>query len=719
MVVGIARFDRGGFQPVRGLRYALGVGIPLFAGAASGYMIEGVAVSGGAALIGLTDSGVPYRGRVRAMLIASMAAALSTFVGEVTGSYDVIAVVLLALWSFGAGMFIALGLPTYSVALMAPLSMVVVASFPADALHSGERAGLVFVGGLVQVALVFVLWRMHAHRPERAAIARLYRAMAAWVSDPRDRDQRIPVLDALQAARKTLDLAEGRMAVPSAAGEAFRSLVDEADRTYLDLVVVRKARMELDSPDSAAVGALALVRETAADVLGAIADALESGRWRCDTDTLRTRLDAAVAALSNEGERRRASGDAHLANQLDDLLKRGASVRAELRSAVDLAVSWQGEGPPPDDPARRHRSRRPELLTRGARSILRANLTLDSSAFRHAVRLGATTAAGAALYRALGLPHGYWVPLTVLFVLRPDFGSTFTRGLQRYVGTAAGVVLATLVAAAFHPGTYALTTLATGFAAGIFAFMLASYALFTISATAWIVFMVSFSGIPEYAAALDRLLASVIGATLTLGFYALWPTWERSTLPDTTAELIEEDRAFLHAVLACWLDPGSEDRDEVRVARARGRVARTNMEAAIQRALDEPAGKPTGLGTTQAIGVLANLRRLADGGLTLEAYLEDGVSPAPPEARALSQQLDIALAELSRAAREHQVPQALPPLRQTQQALSARIGATAPLAQETDRIVNAVAIAAQVLTPPQPTGGGAGAMARGAARRTT
>ena len=39
-----------------------------------------------------------------------------------------------------------------------------------------------------------------------------------------------------------------------------------------------------------------------------------------------------------------------------------------------------------------------------------------------------------------------------------------------------------------------------------------------------------------------------------------------------------------------------------------------------------------GLGTTQATDVLAGLRRLVDGGLTLEAYLEDAGAPAPPEA---------------------------------------------------------------------------------------
>jgi uncharacterized membrane protein YccC len=440
--------------------------------------------------------------------------------------------------------------------------------------------------------------------------------------------------------------------------------------------------------------------------MAAIADALDSGRWRADADAdadaLRSRLDAAVNSLRDDLTRQQAGGQADLANQLDALLKRVASVRAGLRAAVDLAVSWQGDGPPPDDPVRHPRPRRPELLTRGARTILHANLTLRSSAFRHAVRLGATVAVGAALYRWLDLRHGYWVPLTVLFVLRPDFGSTFTRGLQRYIGTVAGVLLATLLAAALHPGPYALAALVTVLAVGMFAFILANYALFTASATAFIVFLSSFGGTPEYDTALERLLASVIGATLTLGIYALWPTWERATLPDTTAELIEADSAFLHAVLDCWLDPASQDREAVRQARARARVARTNTEAAVQRALGEPAGKRAGFRATEAASVLAALRRFADGALALEAYLDDCESPAPSEARALAEGLDAWLAELARAARDGSSPRQLPSLTESQQALSAQVGATAPLAEETDLIVASVMIVAAVLARGEP-----------------
>jgi uncharacterized membrane protein YccC len=53
---------------------------------------------------------------------------------------------------------------------------------------------------------------------------------------------------------------------------------------------------------------------------------------------------------------------------------------------------------------------------------LRAELTLGSSAFRHAVRLSVALIAAGIVYRGLSLESGYWVPLTVLFVLRPDYG---------------------------------------------------------------------------------------------------------------------------------------------------------------------------------------------------------------------------------------------------------------------------------------------------------
>jgi uncharacterized membrane protein YccC len=696
---GTIRFEREGLKLQWGVRFAFGVGIPLFIGAATGDLIEAVAISGGALLVGLTDSGAPYGSRVRAMLYTCVSVAVCTFVGEVGGNSAVVLVALLAVASFGAGMFIALGVPTYVVALTAPLTITVVSSAPADAAHALERAGLAFAGGLFAIALVLVPWRAHAHLPERRAIARVYRALATWVLDP-NADDRRPIREAHTKARQALDASVGPTAVPSPSVEGFRVLVDEADRTYRDLVSLRSARQRLKPVDPAVSGrAVDVGRGAAAEALVAVAEALEFGRWEADADSIRDRLDDSVAALRDELAVDRAAGESLRANELEEMLRRGASVRGDLRGAIDLAMSWQGEGPPPD-PVRDARPRRAELGMRRPWPILRANLTLRSSAFRHAIRLSLTVAVATAVAEISGLARGYWLPLTVLFVLRPDFGSTFTRGLQRYTGTALGVVLATLITAALHPGPYALAALIIVLSFAVSALLYANYGLFTLSITAYVIFFVAYAGVhDEFATALDRLLDTTIGATITLGIYALWPTWERTLLPDTTADLIEADRVYVHSLLGSWFD-GGKGRDAVAAARTRARLARTNTEASVQRALLEPQVRRAQFGTDRATGTLTSMRRFADAALALEAYFDDELPPAPPVARTLADQLDATLTELAAAAREHRPPSGLPPLRNTQQELAALVGPAVPVAEETDRMVNSLAIAAHVLEAP-------------------
>jgi hypothetical protein len=91
-------------------------------------------------------------------------------------------------------------------------------------------------------------------------------------------------------------------------------------------------------------------------------------------------------------------------------------------------------------------------------------------------------------------------------------------------------------------------------------------------------------------------------------------------------------------------------------ARAGARGTRTNIEAAVQRALSEPGHPGDGFGTGAAAGVLANMRRLADG------------ASAPAET-----------------------------LRHAHEQLSQAAGPTVPLVTETDRMVDSALLAADVL----------------------
>ena len=82
---------------------------------------------------------------------------------------------------------------------------------------------------------------------------------------------------------------------------------------------------------------------------------------------------------------------------------------------------------------------------------MRDNLSLDSPAGRHAVRLAVIVVGTALLAQHVPLQRSYWMVVAAATALRPEFGATFTRGAERIAGTCAGVALAGLIAVTLHP----------------------------------------------------------------------------------------------------------------------------------------------------------------------------------------------------------------------------------------------------------------------------
>ena len=517
---------------------------------------------------------------------------------------------ILALSSFVAGLCISAGLWTYLVALMGPITFVGAASVPTDGPHALGRAGLVFAGGLLEVALVLVAWRVDPERPERVAVARVYRSVAAWLTRGRAVDDRAPVFLAVAHARDVLD-------TNGTGDQPLQALTGLGDRIFAELALLRRDRGWWDESDVheqyAPVGPLAAEtngRGAVVTAVNAVADRI-------------ARPDARRSSISLASEDHGSAASERL-----------NGVIADVERAWGLASDLRGRGGPR---SAHHSSTRSRMTprqglaaavttapstTRRLLGVLAANLTLRSSACRHAIRLALAAALASALARALQLPHEYWVPLTALWLLRPDFGSTFTRGVQRYAGTTAGAVLATVFAATVHPGPYALSILATVLSVGIFCFMLANYGVTGACTTGWVVFVSALAGIPELHAAADRVLDTSLGAIIALGGYLLWPSWERGEVSDTVADVIDAARRYAAAVLGCWLDPDQAGRDTIERTRADARVIRTDTEAMLARASVEPAGFPAGLDPDVAAKLLAAMRRFCDGPLALEQSLD-------------------------------------------------------------------------------------------------
>jgi hypothetical protein len=162
--------------------------------------------------------------------------------------------------------------------------------------------------------------------------------------------------------------------------------------------------------------------------------------------------------------------------------------------------------------------------TAAAIAALKSNLTLRSSSARHAIRFGAALAAGVALYRVLGLhDHGFWIPLTILFVMRPERDETYHRLILRALGTVLGLVVATAVAEAFGASDLIVGAVLTISAALTFGLLTVQYALFTAAITTYVVLLSDTLGERAFDAAGQRASGTALGIAIAFAAFLIWP----------------------------------------------------------------------------------------------------------------------------------------------------------------------------------------------------
>jgi Fusaric acid resistance protein-like len=165
---------------------------------------------------------------------------------------------------------------------------------------------------------------------------------------------------------------------------------------------------------------------------------------------------------------------------------------------------------------------------RAAAAAFASNLSLESENLRHAIRFGASLAVGVAVYRAFDMDnHGFWIPLTILFVMRPDRDETYLRLALRAVGTVLGLIVATAIAEALGYSDAVVVivlTVATALALGL---LTVQYALFTAAITVYVVVLTDALGESTWEADRLRLIGTAVGLLITFLAFVVWPDPER------------------------------------------------------------------------------------------------------------------------------------------------------------------------------------------------
>ncbi|MFB6454349.1 FUSC family membrane protein [Chitinophaga sp. Hz27] len=218
------------------------------------------------------------------------------------------------------------------------------------------------------------------------------------------------------------------------------------------------------------------------------------------------------------------------------------------------------------------------------------NLTFRSHIFRHAIRVSLATVAGYVLGMSLHLDRVYWILLTIIVILKPGFGLTRSRSIQRLIGTITGALFAAgLLYLTKNPTIIFISMLLC--ILGAYSFMSFRYTLSVFFVTPFIIFLLHFLHPSDLYNAAQRVLDTFIGGTLAfVANMVLWPSWERNFLPDYMQKMLQSNKHYFEVVMSVYAKETVTVTD-FKLARKATYVASANMMAAFQRMLSEPKSK--------------------------------------------------------------------------------------------------------------------------------
>ncbi len=616
----LTRYQTDKTVPWVGLRGTLGFVLPLALGVIYHSIPAGVVVAMGAINVSFSDSTEPHIVRARRMLAASVLVGIAVFLGSIAGERHAVAILLSTAWAFAAGFLVAL---SNDAADLGAMSLVTLVVFTAQPMTPGAAVAAGFLalgGGLFQCLLSLLFWPMRPYEPVRRVLAEFFNELAAFGPASSSASAAPPATAASTKAHTTLEaLARNR----SVNAERYRSLQNQAERIRLSLMVLSRlrVRLERDTGEAAKGEIIDRAFESGAKVAGAVAAALSGTPPSAETSR---DLDAFNAVADNlRDSQSELPPDA--AVLVHDAVFQLDALAGQYRSALELAGHATPRGL--EAFAREEIRQSPWLRLSGTLATLRANFTLRSTAFRHAVRLAVCVAAGDALGRSMGWHRTYWVPMTVAIVLKPDFGATFSRGVLRLLGTFTGLILST---ALFHflPGSAGVQVVMIALIMfGLRSYGPANYGLLVIGITALVVLLFAISGVEPAAVMASRGQNTVAGGLIALVAYWLWPTRERTQVSEAIAMMLDAYRLYFNAVRQSYERPGPAAAQLLTATRAGARLGRSNLEASFDRFVAEPGVAPESV--TLFSAVLASSHRLVHAVMALEAGLARS-RPAPP-----------------------------------------------------------------------------------------
>ena len=514
--------DASGLSLRGGVFATLGVVVPLIVGLLLHDILLGAVGAIGALLVGFAGFQRGYRSRLVTMSIALVVVSVCLVAGNSIHSQLFASAVFYLVVGSAAGAALALGEAASTIGIQALVAFAIGSGLGAPTSLSASLALATAMGALLQVILTAIAILSSRSPIECRALGQVYASLARYASSTNiDRAPNPHLISVLQDSLVDPQPFRGRRSA------ALLSLTVSAANLRSRLAMLRVSQAHGVATEFSSSGDRVI--ELTATVCEQVVE-FSRGHYRPSRyQALKFEVEQARDPLGFQAD------DAHAEIRIQLL--------ADLAGIVDVLLGLKD-----------HRQLTGIRVKRSVYNPFERPFSSSSQSVvtRHAIRLASALVIADVLVYLLGVGHGYWGPMTVALVLRPQNVSTFQRGLFRIFGTVLGVAMATAIVLLFAPTSLILVVMVAVVTWAGFATFRANYFFYSISITAVVVLLFVLLGATATAVAIDRLVDTLLGGAIAMIVSFIAPTWISEPLPALVQSTMMAQALFIEFLGTRW-----------------------------------------------------------------------------------------------------------------------------------------------------------------------
>ncbi|MGR3811530.1 FUSC family protein [Jiulongibacter sp. NS-SX5] len=262
-------------------------------------------------------------------------------------------------------------------------------------------------------------------------------------------------------------------------------------------------------------------------------------------------------------------------------------------------------------------------------NTIKNNLSFESNTFKHALRFTSAMMIGLVIGSLMNHQNSYWILLTIGVSLRPNFGLTKERVVNRIIGTLIGAAIGFIIVyITDSPLVYGILAVPVTFIG--FSFLQKNYKVAATFITLIVVLLYALLVQETYQIIGYRVLDTLIGAAISFAaIYVLWPSWEGNNIKGSMVKSLKAVQEYFGQVDRIYQSKEIADTG-YRLSRKKAFIETGNLLSSFQRLTEEPKSQQIHTAQVQAMVVL--VQTFLNATAAMGTYIQNHITTEASEA---------------------------------------------------------------------------------------